>query len=86
MSLRHFLNRSWVTILARFSMTRKSGTSKQSPKPMIIAIQYAMYVSAVYRIVKPPDSELKKASPRLIAMKAKKQPRPNSGTAVPRKA
>ena len=36
---RHFLNRSWVTTPARFSMTRNSGNSKQSPKPMIIAIK-----------------------------------------------
>ena len=39
---RHFLNRSWVTTRARFKMTRNSGTSKQSPNPMIIAIQYPM--------------------------------------------
>ena len=39
MRRRHFLNRSWVTTRAMFSMTRNSGTSKQSPNPMIIAIQ-----------------------------------------------
>ena len=42
MSRRHFLNRSWVMTRARFKMTRNSGTSKQSPNPMMIAIQYPM--------------------------------------------
>ena len=33
MTRRHFLNRAWVKMPTRLSITRKSGTSKHSPKP-----------------------------------------------------
>ena len=51
---RHFRNRSWVKIPARFSMTMSSGSSNAIPNASSIVITKLMYWSTWIRLDTPP--------------------------------